>query len=274
MKLTDANNNTFSSILNSVKSIATKLPIKVVVASALLIGVTGGMVMDSFVLTAPSYAKTVSKTKVRKAKKRVVARKPVTAKKPVIAKKPTAKPIAVNPINVTAGYQNNNDSSVVTPRPVGSSLFGQQEVPQNQFILTAAPLIGNRYQLVILQQLSNKRACWAESGNTVKPLLLDFNFTGICGRFTDSNGYSMRQAGVDLGAQYDFDIVQRGNQLVLLGTKSRDFNAQPIELGRSNGIGQGFTKINLDSNWRLAKRTYNGKALGHIYVTTDSVASR
>ena len=87
----------------------------------------------------------------------------------------------------------------------------------------------------------------------LKLLLLDFDFTGICGRFTDSNGYSMRQAGVDLGAQYDFDIVQRGNQLVLLGTKSRDFDAQPIELGRSNGIGEGFTKINLDSNWRVSK---------------------
>jgi N-acetylmuramoyl-L-alanine amidase len=62
---------------------------------------------------------------------------------------------------------------------------------------------------------------------------------------------------------------------VLLGTKSRDFNAQPIELGRSNGIGEGFVKINLDSDWRLAKRTYNGKALGHIYLTSDStVASR
>lgn len=274
MKLTGATNNTFSSVINSVKSIAPKLPLKVVVASALLIGFTGSMAIDSFVLTAPSYAKTASKSKVRKAKKRVVAKKPVTAKKPVVAKKPTVKPIAVNPINLPPTFQNNNDSQVITPRPVGSSLFGQQEVAQNQFILTAAPLSGNRYQLVILQQLSNKRACWAESGNTVKPLLLDFDFTGICGRFTDSNGYSIRQAGVDLGAQYDFDIVQRGNQLVLLGTKSRDFNAQPIELGRSNGIGEGFTKINLDSNWRLAKRTYNGKALGHIYVTTDSVASK
>ncbi len=274
MKLTTATNNTFSSVVNSVKSIATKLPLKVVIASALLLGVTGSMVMDSFVLTAPSYAKTVSKTKARKAKKRVATKKPVTAKKPVVAKKPTVKPIAVNPINLPTTSQNNNDSPVITPRPVGSSLFGQQEVTQNQFMVVAAPLSGNRYQLVILQQLSNKRACWAENGSSVKPLLLDFDFTGICGRFTDSNGYSMRQAGVDLGAQYNFDIVQRGNQLVLLGTKSRDFNAQPIELGRSNGIGQGFTKINLDSNWRLAKRTYNGKALGHIYLTTDSVASR
>jgi hypothetical protein len=274
MKLTGATNNSFSSIVNSVKSIATKLPLKVIVASTLLIGVTGSMAMDAFVLTAPSYAKTASKSKVRSSKKRVVAKKRVTAKKPVVAKKPTVKPIAVNPIYVTPSSSNNNDSPVITPRPVGSSLFGQQEVAQNQFILTAAPLSGNRYQLVILQQLSNKRACWAESGNTVKPLLLDFDFTGICGRFTDSNGYSMRQAGVDLGAQYDFDIVQRGNQLVLLGTKSRDKDAQPIELGRSNGTGQGFVKINLDSNWRLAKRTYNGKALGHIYLTTDSVASR
>ncbi|CBN56610.1 MULTISPECIES: hypothetical protein [Kamptonema] len=67
MKLTGATNNTFSSVVNSVKSIATKLPLKVVVASALLIGFTGSMAMDSFVLTAPSYAKTVEPVKAQSA---------------------------------------------------------------------------------------------------------------------------------------------------------------------------------------------------------------
>ena len=65
MKLTGATNNSFSSVVNSVLSIVTKLPLKVVVASALLIGFTGSMAIDSFVLTAPSYAKTVSKSKIR-----------------------------------------------------------------------------------------------------------------------------------------------------------------------------------------------------------------
>jgi len=76
-----------------------------------------------------------------------------------------------------------------------------------------------------------------------------------------------------LAQQRNIEIVQRDNQLVLLGTKLRDQDAQPIELGRSNGIGEGFININLDSDWRLAKRTYNDKALGHVYLTTDAAVT-
>ena len=81
MKLTCTTKNPLSSIVNSIKYIATKQKIKVIVASALLIGVTGSMAMDSIVLTAPSYAKTASKSKVSKVKKRVIAKKPAPPKK-------------------------------------------------------------------------------------------------------------------------------------------------------------------------------------------------
>ena len=67
MKLTCTTKSSKSSIVNSVKSIVTKLPVKNFVASALLIGITGSMALDSFVLTAPSYAQTDSQTKVRQA---------------------------------------------------------------------------------------------------------------------------------------------------------------------------------------------------------------
>jgi internalin A len=93
MKLTCTTKNYLPSIVDSVKSVATKLPVKVIVASALLIGFTGSIAMDLIVFTAPSYAKVVSKTKVRQAKKRVTTKKPVIAKKRVAAKKPV---IAIN----------------------------------------------------------------------------------------------------------------------------------------------------------------------------------
>ncbi|AFZ11278.1 hypothetical protein Cri9333_0292 [Crinalium epipsammum PCC 9333] len=110
MKLTCSTQNSLSSIVNSVNFITTKLPLKVVVASALLIGVTGSMVMDSFVLTAPSYAQTVSKTKVSKAKKRIIAKKPVTTRKPVTTKKP----VTTQRTSFRA-YPKNNFSAIVQP---------------------------------------------------------------------------------------------------------------------------------------------------------------
>jgi internalin A len=56
MKLTCATKISLFSIVNSAKHIATKLQFKVIVASALLIGVTGSIAIDSIVLTAPSDA--------------------------------------------------------------------------------------------------------------------------------------------------------------------------------------------------------------------------
>src|SRR6478672_2140510 len=86
MKLTCTTKSSLPSIVNSIKSIATKLPVKVIVASVLLISATGSMAMDSFVLTAPSYAKTASKPKVSKAKKPVITQSAVKFKDAALEK--------------------------------------------------------------------------------------------------------------------------------------------------------------------------------------------
>ncbi|NJL91170.1 MAG: DUF3747 domain-containing protein, partial [Coleofasciculaceae cyanobacterium SM2_1_6] len=73
-----------------------------------------------------------------------------------------------------------------------SSLFTAAEVDQSKFVVMAIPASqGNLYQLVIVEQITNARNCWSESGinpTRVEPLLLQFDFSGICGRATDSNG--------------------------------------------------------------------------------------
>lgn len=159
--------------------------------------------------------------------------------------------------------------------PAGAANFGQKEVDQSKFIAIAAPYGNGQRQLIVLEQISDKQQCWSESGSNpviVEPLLLKFDFTGICGRSTDSNGYSIRVAGYDLndlGLTYSFDIVKRDNDYVLIGTNFRDRKAPVIEIGRTNGISDGFLKINLEPGWRFAKRTYEGKTLGHVYLTTD-----
>ncbi|MDW8202691.1 MAG: DUF3747 domain-containing protein, partial [Cyanobacteriota bacterium SKYGB_h_bin112] len=151
--------------------------------------------------------------------------------------------------------------------------FDQREVNQRQFILVAAPYGNGLHQLLILEQLSNRRQCWREYGSNpimVEPLLLNFDFTGICNRSTDSNGYSLRIGGQDLGLQYGLRLVQQNNDLVLVAYPFRDRTLPTLELGRTNGIPNGFGKIILDPGWRLTQRVYQRRALPHLYLTRDN----
>lgn len=159
--------------------------------------------------------------------------------------------------------------------PTSAGTFDSVEVNTDNFIAVAAPFGEKKHQLLIIEQLSNRRPCWSESGSNpvvVEPLLLNFDFTGICGRSTDSNGYSIRMSDQDLGLDYILRIVERKGELVLVGTNTRNRNAPPIEIGRTGGISDGFMKIVLDPGWRFTRRMYQGRALGHIYLTIDSEA--
>ena len=157
-------------------------------------------------------------------------------------------------------------------KPLGFQ-FEQQETDPAKFIVLAQPL--NRdYKLLILEQITDSKACWRESGSepvTVDPLLVNFNFTGLCGRSIDSNGYSIRQAGQDLVLKYSLQIEQQGGDLVLLGKPLDGIaNGPLLILGRSHGIAPGdFNKIFLGPGWRLTRRIYAGKPTGHIYLTSD-----
>ncbi|HEY9859569.1 MAG TPA: DUF3747 domain-containing protein [Candidatus Obscuribacterales bacterium] len=164
--------------------------------------------------------------------------------------------------------------SSVSPA-IAAATFSQQEVDQGKFIAVAAPYGQQAHQLLILEQVSNKQACWQEgsaaanSPTPVEPLLLGFDFSGICGRSTDSNGYSLRMAGQDLGLKYSLRVVKRNNELVLIGQPNRGQNLPALEIGRTRGLDSGFSKIFLDPGWRLSKRVYNDRPLGHVYLTND-----
>ncbi|MFW6296508.1 MAG: DUF3747 domain-containing protein [Halothece sp.] len=155
--------------------------------------------------------------------------------------------------------------------------FGQQEVPQDRFIAIAAPYGENlsNYDLLILEQVPGKRDCWSTTGSNptvVEPLLLNFDFSGICNRSTDSNGYSVRIDGEDYGLDYTLRVVRRNGELVLVGTSLFDRSKPELVIGRTNGVTDGFLEIELDPSWRFTKRTYDGRTLGHIYLTNDQLA--
>lgn len=157
------------------------------------------------------------------------------------------------------------------PQPAEAALFGERTVRQQDFVAVAAP-IGDtgRHQLLVLEQQASNRACWGEQGSTptiVDPLLLNFDFTGVCGRYTDSNGYSIRTGGQDLGIQYSLRVVRQGDDIVLMGVPFRP-NQTPIEIGRT-AYTNDFARIELNPGWEFSKRTYQGRTLGHVYLSND-----
>ncbi|MBW4518155.1 MAG: DUF3747 domain-containing protein [Scytolyngbya sp. HA4215-MV1] len=156
---------------------------------------------------------------------------------------------------------------------IAAASFDQQELDQSRMIAIAAPVAnGAFHQLLILEQISNARACWQEVPGTpsqVQPLLVNFDFTGICGRSVDSNGYSVRVGGEDLGWRYSLRVQKKQNDLVLMAVPALNANATPIEIGRTNGLSNGFSRFVLNPGWRMTKRVYQGKPLGHIYLTNN-----
>ena len=159
-----------------------------------------------------------------------------------------------------------------SPQTLLAATFGKTAVPQNKFIAVAVPRDRGYYNLLILEQISSSKKCWKEHGSSpteIEPLLLQFDFTGICGRSTDSNGYSIRQAGKDLGLNYQLTLQKQGDELLLLGMPSSRRLGDPMVIGRTRGMSSGLLKIHLNSGWQFAKRTYNGKTLGHVYLNTE-----
>ena len=54
-------------------------------------------------------------------------------------------------------------------------------------------------------------------------MLSTFDFSGVCNRYIDGNGYSLRIGGDDLGTRYRLSVVNTGRDMELLAppTKNR-----------------------------------------------------
>ena len=165
--------------------------------------------------------------------------------------------------------------------PVGSgtaqaqALFGAGEVDATRFLLVAAPIgtSGERYQLNIYEQLKPTRPCFAVGEGkpaAVNPLLSTFDFTGICGRFIDANGYSLRIGGSDLATSYRLSVIKGGGDILLVARPTKSAAQGELVVARAGGISSGFLKLELEPGWRLKRRQFGGRSLGHVYVYNES----
>ena len=154
------------------------------------------------------------------------------------------------------------------------SVFQAVPVDEANFILVSAPIgKGERSQLNIYEQRTSKRPCFAVSGGApamVDPLLSTFDFTGICSRYIDGNGYSLRIGGDDLGTRYRLSVVNTGRDIELLATPTKNPSQPTMLVARAGGAASGFVQLKLEPGWTLKRRAYGKKSLGHLYVYRDS----
>ena len=172
---------------------------------------------------------------------------------------------------VSVGAQGQEPSAFARPAP---SLFGMAELDPQKLLVVAAPIgSSSRSQLNIYEQVNGRRPCFAVAEGrpaVVSPLLSTFDFTGICGRYIDANGYSVRVGDTDLATVYRLSVVNQGADILLMALPTRPGAGPEMVVGRTLGNGTGFLKLELEPGWRLARRTFRGRSLGHVYLYRDS----
>jgi hypothetical protein len=163
--------------------------------------------------------------------------------------------------------------AALTPGPLSgvraNGLFHSAPVEANSFAVLARPVAADDWTLVVLEQLRPRPFCWTpRPDGLVDPTLNRFDYTGICGRFIDSNGYSLRIGDIDLGHAYRLRLERRGNTLQLLATTA--------SRGAELVVGQGavprrdrdlFVPLQLEPGWELRRRTFGERSLNHVYFS-------
>jgi hypothetical protein len=162
---------------------------------------------------------------------------------------------------------------LVKPPGAGAeALFQSTDVEAERFAVLARPVGDNDWTLLVLEQLAAQPSCWeARQDGLVDPALNRFDFTGICNRYLDSNGYSLRVAEEDLGSSYRLRVQQIGSRLELQATSSK--NPAVLVVGSAEVPRRdrdGFVAMKLEPGWELKRRTYEERALSHLYFSSPT----
>lgn len=147
------------------------------------------------------------------------------------------------------------------------AVFDSKPLQEERFAVLGQPVGQRDWKLLVLEQIRPRPRCWTPRGDgLVEPTLNTFNFAGICSRYLDSNGYSLRSGGRDLTSRFRLRLRQIGRRLELQALDPAQ--PAPIQIGSADVPSRdrnGFVKIRLDSGWALERRVYQGRTLSHVY---------
>ena len=167
-------------------------------------------------------------------------------------------------------------AAAAAPTAWAASVFSSQPLDQARFAVLAQPVGRSDWKLLVLEQIKPEPLCWEKrSDGLVDPSLNRFDFSGICSRYLDSNGYSLRVGNEDLASRYRLRLEQQGNSVALLAMTP----SQPTELlvGRGS-LGQrdrdAFVAIDLEPGWSLERRAYGSQTLSHVYFANGTPLSQ
>ena len=155
----------------------------------------------------------------------------------------------------------------LAPGSAAISPFSSQPLDGSRFAVLAKPVGSSDWTLLVLEQIQPSPRCWEQRPDgLIDPALNRFDFTGICSRYLDSNGYSLRVGDEDLASRYRLRLAQQGNSLALLAMTPSD--TTELLVGRGNvplRDRDGFVQIQLEPGWRLQRRVYGMQTLSHVY---------
>ncbi|MGB0825942.1 MAG: DUF3747 domain-containing protein, partial [Synechococcus sp.] len=156
------------------------------------------------------------------------------------------------------------------------ALFDSAALPQEHIAVLAQPIGRAQWKLLVLEQIKAQPHCWrARQDGLVEPSLNRFNFSGICKRYLDSNGYSLRSGGQDLGTRFRFRLKPSGASLRLEALDPQQ--KAPLLVGQARVRERdpnGFVPLQLEPGWSLERRVYQGRQLNHLYFAHQTPVNR
>ena len=162
------------------------------------------------------------------------------------------------------------------PQVLAADLFTSQPLDQSRFAVLAKPVGRSDWNLLVLEQLAPMPRCWdSRADGLVDPALNRFDYTGICSRYLDSNGYSLRVGQNDLGGSYRLRLQQQGTSLQLLAMNPNESTDLLVGKGRlSRRDRDGFVALQLEPGWELQRRLFGQQALSHVYFANATPLAR
>ena len=166
------------------------------------------------------------------------------------------------------------------PGSRAGDLFEARPVDPERYAVLGRPLGNGEWTLLVLEQIRPAPLCWQQRPDgLVDPSLNRFDFTGICGRYIDSNGFSVRLANLEGNSlpsgPLRLRLEQSGADLQLLA--SAPGLASELLVGRAAIPARdrnGFVALRLNPGWELQRRRYGNQILNHLYFANGASAEQ